>query len=295
VLRLPSVRPGTEEPLTSNERSLDVLVVEDEHELREALSELIDEFGYKAEAAADGAEALRMLHAAPARLVLLDLSMPIMDGWEFCRRVQEDPALKNVPIAILSGAEITNSGALPQRGTDAGFLGKPVDLTRLLDILRAHCGSRADAPPPRSADEASPASGEEPPVAEGLHEVMIVEDDMDLRETLGSIVAAEGYRVTTAHNGREALSLLLGGYRPAVILVDLIMPVMDGWQLCEELATDPQLQDIPVILMSASGGPLLPPRPPRLVRLFRKPFTFVQLLDAIAKGVGTDAAGKPPA
>ncbi len=78
--------------------------------------------------------------------------------------------------------------------------------------------------------------------------------------------------------------MLRGGYRPALLLVDLIMPVMDGWELCEALAAEPGVGTVPVILMSASGGPLAPPHPSRLVRLFKKPFTFSQLLDAIAKG-----------
>src|SRR5205814_2293800 len=104
---------------------------------------------------------------------------------------------------------------------------------------------------------------------------------------LGAIVGADGYEVQTARDGREALRVLRSAFRPSVILVDLLMPVMDGWQLCDELAADSELASIPVILMSASGGPLPPPRPSSLVRLFRKPFTFLQLLDAIAKGCAT--------
>ena len=114
--------------------------------------------------------------------------------------------------------------------------------------------------------------------------VLIVEDDQDLREALEVIVTSDGYAVRSAHEGREALGILASGYKPAVILVDLLMPVMDGWQLCEELSLDPDLGSIPVILMSASGGPMLPPRPKSLVRLFRKPFTFLQLLQSIEKG-----------
>ena len=122
------------------------------------------------------------------------------------------------------------------------------------------------------------------------HTVLVVEDDMDLREALVTIVAAEGYEVASAREGREALQLLESGVRPDVILVDLLMPVMDGWELCDELGRREELAAIPVILMSASGGPDEPPHPRGLVRLFRKPFTFVQLLDTIGK-----ACGEPPA
>src|SRR5438477_7398593 len=114
-------------------------------------------------------------------------------------------------------------------------------------------------------------------------EVLVVEDDPDLRETLVSILEQEGYRARAARDGREALEILAGGFRPAVLLIDLIMPIMDGWELCEALVQDPKLSSLPVVLMSASGGPLPPPRPTKLVRLLRKPFTFEQLVAAIAK------------
>jgi CheY-like chemotaxis protein len=77
--------------------------------------------------------------------------------------------------------------------------------------------------------------------------------------------------------------------------VDLIMPIMDGWELCEALAVDARYDALPVILMSASGGPLPPPRRAKAVRLFKKPFTFSQLLDAVAKGCAPPPAAPPAA
>jgi CheY-like chemotaxis protein len=121
------------------------------------------------------------------------------------------------------------------------------------------------------------------PRGTGQH-VLIVEDDPDLREALELIIGSDGYSVASARDGKEALNRLAAGLKPSVIVVDLLMPVMNGWELCEELSLDPNLGSIPVILMSASGGPMLPPRPKSLVRLFRKPFTFLQLLQAIEKG-----------
>jgi CheY-like chemotaxis protein len=83
--------------------------------------------------------------------------------------------------------------------------------------------------------------------------VFIVEDDFDTREMLGRFLEMEGYRVETAANGRVALDRLNGGTRACVILLDLMMPVMDGWQFRREQARDAELADIPVIVVSAAG------------------------------------------
>ena len=83
--------------------------------------------------------------------------------------------------------------------------------------------------------------------------VFIVDDDLDTREMLGKFLELEGYRVETAANGQQALARLSGGLEASVILLDLMMPIMDGWQLRRELARDAYLSAIPVIVVSAAG------------------------------------------
>jgi CheY-like chemotaxis protein len=84
--------------------------------------------------------------------------------------------------------------------------------------------------------------------------VLVVDDDDDLREVLREILAARGYRVATASDGREALALLRGGLSPSIILLDLRMPGMSGWQFRREQRRDPELADIPVLVLSG-GSP----------------------------------------
>jgi CheY-like chemotaxis protein len=81
-------------------------------------------------------------------------------------------------------------------------------------------------------------------------EILLVEDEPDLRKDLAFLLADEGYRVRTAADGAEALALLEGGARPAVILLDLMMPVMDGWETRARLRTTPALSNIPVVILS---------------------------------------------
>jgi CheY-like chemotaxis protein len=81
-------------------------------------------------------------------------------------------------------------------------------------------------------------------------EILLIEDEPDMREDLAFLLADEGYRVRTAAHGAEALALLEGGARPAVILLDLMMPVMDGWETRARLRTTPALSNIPIVILS---------------------------------------------
>ena len=83
--------------------------------------------------------------------------------------------------------------------------------------------------------------------------VLIVEDDVDTREMLGRYLELEGFRVETAANGRQALERLEAGSEPSVIVLDLMMPVMDGWQFRREQARRDEIANIPVIVVSAAG------------------------------------------
>ena len=106
--------------------------------------------------------------------------------------------------------------------------------------------------------------------------VFIVEDDVDTREMLGRFLELEGYDVETAANGRQALERLSAGTSACVILLDLMMPVMDGWQFRREQARDAALAKIPVIVVSAAG-------PDRIAQIdadeyLSKPVNFDELL-----------------
>ena len=83
--------------------------------------------------------------------------------------------------------------------------------------------------------------------------VFVVEDDIDTRDMLGRFLELEGFQVELASNGKQALERLSSGVQPCVILLDLMMPVMDGWQFRREQVRDRQLADIPVIVVSAAG------------------------------------------
>jgi CheY-like chemotaxis protein len=112
--------------------------------------------------------------------------------------------------------------------------------------------------------------------------ILVVDDDIDLRETLGEVLEDEGYRVELAGNGQEALESLRGGLEPSLILLDLMMPVMDGWQFRAEQRRDELLSGIPVVIVSASGN--WHEQEERLeAECVRKPIDFDRLLALIER------------
>jgi CheY-like chemotaxis protein len=113
--------------------------------------------------------------------------------------------------------------------------------------------------------------------ANGKPLVLIVEDDLDLRETLTAMLVHHGYSVTTASNGREALALLRNKPHPGVVLLDLIMPFMNGWELVAIMAEDSALAGIPVVITSSSE-----PAPTKgVTRLLKKPLNTNLLLSVL--------------
>ena len=125
-------------------------------------------------------------------------------------------------------------------------------------------------------------------------EIFIVDDDNDVRNALAELLEAEGFSVHGAPNGREALARLRsGGVHPAVILLDLMMPGMDGWDFRSEQMRDPALASVPVVIVSAAGFS------PESIRLQFSPAAYVvkpieraALLDVLREVVGSGAPGQ---
>jgi CheY-like chemotaxis protein len=113
-----------------------VLIVEDDNDLREMMAQLLSLEGFQAAAVANGRQALDYLREEDAPgVILLDLMMPVMDGWEFRRRQQADPMLAAVPVIVLSALDQNRAKDV---GADA-ILKKPLDFDRLLALVRSYC------------------------------------------------------------------------------------------------------------------------------------------------------------
>jgi two-component system, chemotaxis family, chemotaxis protein CheY len=120
-----------------------VLIVEDDEDLREMMAQILALEGFETATATNGREALEYLKRDDApQLILLDLMMPVMDGWEFQRERSRDPVLAGVPVVVLSALDETRAvGAASHE-----FLKKPLDFDRLLQLVKAYCGPASTTP-----------------------------------------------------------------------------------------------------------------------------------------------------
>ena len=147
--------------------------------------------------------------------------MPQLDGWSVLAALKGDPELAEIPVVMLTIVDDKTRGY--SLGA-AEYLIKPIDRGRLKAVLRRHCGPRG--------------------------RVLVVDDDPDVRDWTREMISRDGFQVIEACNGREALSRL--ETEPAdVILLDLLMPEMDGFAFLDELRKHDQLKELPVVVLTA--------------------------------------------
>lgn len=236
-----------------------VLVAEDDEDAYELYSELLASAGFAVEGASDGPETLQRARALLPDLVLLDLALPRLNGIEVARQLRLDPRTREIPILAVSGHVRQKLPEAARRAGCDGFVAKPCGLDDLLGEVRRLLGR------PRARPT-----------------VLVVEDDLDLRQSVCELLRAQGYRALEAENGRAALDLLGGlGELPRLILLDLSMPVMDGWSFRAALEADPRLAGIPVVVLTAL--PESARRPVAAQELLEKPFDLPRLLEAIER------------
>ena len=126
-------------------------------------------------------------------------------------------------------------------------------------------------------------------------EIMIVEDDRAIRIVLMELLQDEGYEVTCFRNGREALTCLQASRsQPKLILLDLMMPVMDGWEFCARQQQDPRLATIPVVILSATSGPGAQEPGLQALAYLAKPIRFDMLLPIVRQCCADTPAGQAP-
>ena len=232
---------------------LKVLVVDDNATSREILQEMLESFGLEVTQAASGPEGLAELEKAspsqPYRLVIMDWKMPGMDGLEATRLIKHHSQLTKIPAVIM----VTNYGReeimhqADQAGLD-GFLIKPVGPSLLFDAIMQTFGHEV-AGRPHVAESVDDAEARARISLEGAR-ILLVEDNEINQQVASEILAAVGVSVTLANNGQEAVQAVSGNDFDAV-LMDVQMPVMDGYEATRRLRQDPRFQTLPIIAMTA--------------------------------------------
>jgi signal transduction histidine kinase/CheY-like chemotaxis protein len=209
---------------TPQEGASTILVIDDDPDVHDLMKRFLRREGFWVETASGGEEGIRLARELRPDTITLDVLMPDMDGWTVLSTLKSDPELFSIPVIMLTIMDDKNLGyALGA----SDYLTKPIDRDRLVTILEKY----RSAPPPCR--------------------VLVVEDDANMRDLLRRMLEKEGWVVTEAENGRVALERIAEQRRPALILLDLIMPEMDGFQFVDEIRSHESWRSIPIVVITA--------------------------------------------
>lgn len=226
TIRLPAEMPEqpaeeAEAPAPAGSGQHVVLVVDDDPAQRDLLTRFLEREGFAVRAAADGRTGIELARTQHPRAILLDVMMPQMDGWSVLSALKADPDLATIPVVMVT---FVNEPGLSESLGAAETVLKPVEWDRLKAVMERFRGDAGD--------------------------ILVVDDDPDARARLRSVLERNGWTVSEAANGREALDIVAHA-PPQLILLDLTMPVMDGFAFLHELRQRPGCHEIPVVVLTA--------------------------------------------
>ena len=199
-----------------------VMVVDDDPNARDLLASTVRREGYRVIKATDGEAALALAREWHPDVITLDVLMPRMDGWAVLTAIKSDPELAEIPVVIVT--VLADRGIAVSLGA-AEFLTKPVDRARLAATIRQN--------------------------VHGTGVVLVVDDEPESRRIARRHLEKLGWEVDEAEEGTDALHWLSQNPRPAMILLDLLMPGMNGFAFLEEIAKHAEWRLIPVVILTA--------------------------------------------
>ena len=221
----PPVAPGQEaKHHASGQHRGKILVIEDDPSLRDAISQVLTQEGFWVAVARNGLDSLEMARSLHPHVIILDIAG---EGFEVCQvlsLLKEDPDLKHIPLVVVTFLNDRTLGIT--LGAEEHILQKPIEKGQLLEMIAKLLPRCLDLP------------------------VLVVEDDEATREGLRRILEGQGLLVRAVTNGKEALQQLGYGI-PSLVLLDLMMPEMDGFQLMEEIQSNAAWRRIPVVVLTA--------------------------------------------
>lgn len=200
-----------------------VLVIDDDPRVHDLVRRSLSKTGVRVVAASHGEEGLRYAKTLRPQVITLDVLMPGMDGWAVLSALKADPEVADIPVIMLT---MVDDKPLGYALGVADYLIKPIDWKRLSTLIHKY---RCVMPP---------------------CSVLIVEDDVTMRDMLRRTLDKQGWQITEAANGREALERV-AVRRPDLILLDLMMPEMDGFAFVEALRQHDAWRSIPIVVITA--------------------------------------------
>lgn len=243
-----------------------VVIIEDDIPFLKMLMDIAHECQFKCICALQGERGLQLIHHFKPQRIILDLQLPVMDGWNILKKLKSDAAVSEIPVYIISGMDKKTLGL--QMGA-SGYLTKPAEKTDILKIFNVQeeftqnpvYSNEQEAEADVSSKISSQTATLEPPVInhDVLHhalkgkKVLLVDDDMRNIYSLTAVLENEGLEITTAYDGQQALDLLSSENSFDLILMDIMMPVMDGYTAIREIRKTNTYKDLPIIALTAKA------------------------------------------
>ncbi|MCB9955601.1 MAG: response regulator [Parvularculaceae bacterium] len=235
-----------------------LLAVDDNAVNRRVIEELTSGWGLRATIVSGGAEAMAALEKSVAQndryhLILMDYQMPGEHGVALTARIQEDARFASIPVVMLSSIDATHAGGPESKAKFAAHLPKPVRPSQLMDVLARVLSYRSTSDLSAAAQALRSMASDKPAANEDGACVLVAEDNVVNQLVLKNMLASSGYKVVIAQNGAEAIERFLE-LSPAIILMDLSMPVMDGLEAARrirQLETERNLKRTPIIAATA--------------------------------------------
>jgi CheY-like chemotaxis protein len=229
-----------------------LLLVEDDEAERLGVSELLQSTDIEITAAATGEAALAELRERPPDCVVLDLKLPDMSGFEVLETIRDDAELRDVPVVVFTGRELSADEDAQLRSMARSVVVKGVESPeRLLDETSLFLHRVvADLPPAKQSMLQRLHSSDEDLVK---RTVLLVDDDTRNIFALSSVLERRGMEVLTATTGREALAVLNSRSDVAIVLMDIMMPGMDGYETIHSIRATPKFRRLPILALTAKA------------------------------------------
>jgi two-component system, chemotaxis family, response regulator PixG len=273
-----------------------IACIDDSILVYKSLEKIIEDRGYRSFGVQDPLKIITSLIKNKPDLIFLDLIMPIINGYEVCEQIRKTPSLANIPIIILTG----NDGLIDRVRTKFvganGFLGKPIQPEAVVKMIDKYIEKKQSTKTSTTSNRSIQMSTDAGQIIQQHQlevlnsigkQVLVVDDDRNIREVVSMCLhKLKDWDVLTAASGQEGLNRVAIN-NPDVIILDVMMPEMDGLAFLRQLRSNPQTKSIPVILLTANR--YLPDKELLtelgVVEVISKPFLPVNLVRQIDKAL----------
>jgi adenylate cyclase len=199
-----------------------ILVIDDDENIRDLMQRMLTQEGYRVVTAAGGKEGIKLARQIKPSVITLDILMPDLDGWSVLGELKSDPELVDIPVVMQTILDGSRKGFMLGASE---FLTKPIDRSRIIEVIK-RLDQQADC------------------------HALVVEDDEDTRSLIVDWLQVEGWQVDTARNGLEGVQAYIRN-TPTLIILDLMMPEMDGFEFLDQVRQNPQAVELSVIVVTA--------------------------------------------